>query len=249
VRIIVIVMRLRYIYISSWLLLTAIAMPGFLSAQETIPADTLESNENNIVISDTISRKKFISRLEFSIDYFKLISLAMPTELKYEGSFGLVTKFNIGIILEAGYGEKTPEDYIRNGEYKVYGNYARLGLNYHFPYLPGVFFIIGANYATSRYQDEATFSIESSLWDDFNGSFERNNLEAQWTEITLGSESKWKSNFYFGFTFRLRVMISQDNFSLVEVYSIPGYGRTFMKSVPAINLYFKYMLNFDKKAE
>lgn len=242
-------MRLRYIYISSWLLLMAISIPGFLSAQEAAPADTLGSKEEIITISDTVSSKKFISRLEFSVDYLKLISFVMPTELKYEGSFGLVTKFNIGLIFEAGYGEKTPEDYIKNGKYKVSGNYARLGLNYHLSYLEGVYFIIGANYATSRYQDEATFTIESSLWDDFNGSFQRNDLEAQWTEIMLGSESRWKSNFYFGFTFRIRVMISQDNFSLVEVYSIPGYGRSFMKAVPAMNLYFKYMLNFDKKKE
>jgi hypothetical protein len=97
-----------------------------------------------------------------------------------------------------------------------------------------------------QYQDEAVFSILSSMWDDFEDGFQRTDLEASWAELILGSESSWKGNLYFGFTFRLRFLIQADNFTTFEVYSVPGYGRTFDNFVPALNLYIKYFIPFGK---
>jgi hypothetical protein len=119
-------------------------------------------------------------------------------------------------------------------------------MNYVFPFNPGTNFFIGARYGMSNYQDEATYTIESSLWDPYEDSFSRTGLSAQWVEVVAGTEEQFKGNLYFGFIFRFRAMISLDNFSPFEVYAVPGYGRTMDKTIPALNLYIKYMIRFER---
>lgn len=187
-----------------------------------------------------------IRRLEISLDYLKLVSFVMPSETKMEGGFAIITKPNVGISIEIGYGARMPEDHFKNAEYKVDGMYGRAGLSYHIPFNPTTNLFIGAKYGMSSYQDEATYTIESGLWDPYQDSFQRTGLSARWAEMIAGSESRFKGNFYFGFMIRFRVMISQDNFEPLEVFSVPGYGRALDKTIPALNLYIKYMINFEK---
>jgi len=218
------------------------------SSRNTVDAESniFTQRTDSSGINDTL-RIPFIRRIELSFDYSKLVSFALPNENKIEGGLAIVTKPNIGISLEFGYGEKMPEEHFKNADYKVTGLYGRAGISYHAPFNPGTNFIIGAKYGMSNYQDEATYTIESSLWDPFVDSFKRTDLSARWVEFILGSESKFKGNFYFGFIFRFRALISHDNFSPFEVFSIPGYGRTLDKTIPALNLYIKYMINFGNR--
>ena len=202
-----------------------------------------ENDSTEISSQDTLSHPT-IQSIEVYIDYLKLIGMAFPNEKKAEVGLKIVTGINLGLFLEAGYALKTPEDYIYNGSYEVNGYYGRLGLSYNYGFLPDVNFFAGFNYALSKYEDEATVIIESSLWDDYSEKYTRENLEAQWTEIIIGSESRWKSNFFLGFMFRFRIMIDHDNFSPIEVYTIPGYGRSFAKTVPSLNLFIKYRIGF-----
>jgi hypothetical protein len=106
--------------------------------------------------------------------------------------------------------------------------------------------MIGAMYGYSMYQDKATYHIESALWDDYQDGFTRQNLTGEWVELVAGSESSFRGSFYFGFLVRFRVLIRHDNFSPFEVFAIPGYGRTMDKTLPALNLYIKYMIDFGK---
>lgn len=242
-------MKHRYIYIFSGLVILLVSLNRISLGQETL-ADTVTTQtlaEDSPAL-DTLSGKSSQNRnrFEISVDYLKLVSLAFPNELKMEGSMGYISRFNIGINAEFGYGEKTPDDFYKNAEYKVYGYYGRIGVSYYYPYNPGVNFIIGAKYAMSQYQDEADFAILSSMWDDYHDSFERTDLNANWAELVLGSESSVKGNLYFGFYLRFRILIEADNFDLFEVYSVPGYGRTFDNFVPVLNLYIKYLIPFGK---
>ena len=191
-------------------------------------------------------RPRSYNRFEIGFDYLKLLPFLFPEETKMEANLGFISKFNIGINVEAGYGEKTPDDFYKNADYKAYGYYARAGLSYYYPFNPTTNFIIGVKYAMSQYQDEATFSILSSLWDDYEDGFQRDGLEASWVELTLASEAAKWGNLYFGFTFRLRFLIEADNFDPFEVYFVPGYGRTFDTFVPALNLYVKYVIPFGR---
>lgn len=187
-----------------------------------------------------------IRRLEISLDYLKLVSFALPSETKMEGGLAIITKPNIGISFEFGYAAKMPEEHFKNAEYRVEGFYGRAGLSYHYPFDPNTNFFLGAKYGMSNYQDEATYTIESSLWTPYEDSFERTGLSGQWVEFIAGSESRFKGNFFFGFIFRFRALISHDNFTPLEVFSVPGYGRTMDKTIPAVNLYIKYMINFER---
>ena len=264
-------MRLRYIFISSIILLMLSGVFSWSLAQEkqaesdsvqieAVPElgelqqnvqepelqDKAEMEKAAMAESDSTRGSGSRNRLEITFDYLKLVSLASKTETKMEGGLGYISKINVGINLEVGYGEKTPEDFYKNAEYKVYGYYGRAGISYYYPYNPGVNFIIGAKYAMAQYQDEATFSVLSTLWDDLNGDFQREELEASWAEFILGTESSVKGILYFGFVFRMRFLIQADNFTPFEVYSIPGYGRTFDTIVPALNLYIKIQIPFGK---
>lgn len=253
-------MKQRFTYIFSSLFLLMGGLDSGLWAQEFPAADSIRVEQPADVqgmsevaepdagreVEDTIHVAGSRNRFEISFDYLKLVSLVSKEEFKMEGGLGYISKLNIGINLEIGYGEKTPDDYYKNAEYKVYGYYGRAGLSYYYPYNPGVNFIIGARYAMSRYQDEAYFSVLSSLWDDYNGAFQRDDLEASWAEFILGTESSVRGILYFGFIFRMRFLIQADNFPTFEVYSIPGYGRTFDTIVPALNLYVKLQIPFSK---
>ncbi len=215
--------------------------PDTLDRQSTKP-DSLDQVSG----SDTISYP-FFNRLEFKIDYLKLVSFALDTENKAEAGLGLILGRGFGINTEMGYGEKTPENHFENADYKVSGYYGRVGFSYHLEYNPGTNFFIGAKFGLSHYQDEATYTIESPLWDNFTGTIERSGLQGKWVEIAGGSESRYKGNFFLGFTFRFRALIDHDNFSPLEVFAIPGYGRTMDKTLPALNLHIKYILDFTSR--
>ena len=197
----------------------------------------------NLGLDDTLTHRT-IQSIELYIDYLKLMGMAFPSQKKAEMGVKILTGIYLGLFFEGGYALITPEDYIYNGAYEVTGYYGRLGVSYNYEFLPNANFYAGLSYAQSRYEDEATIQIQSSLWDDYNQKYTRQSLEAQWAEVILGSESRWKGNFYLGFMVRLRLMISNDNFTPIEVYTIPGYGRSFSKAVPALNLYIKYRIGF-----
>jgi len=240
------VMRRRYIFTFSCILLISCAVISVSRGQEISAQDTAEVDVQSDEPETSDSGKSF-NRFEITLDYLKLLTFAFPEETKLEAGIGFISKVNIGINVEVGYGEKLPEDFYKNADYKVYGYYGRAGLSYYFPFKPGANLIIGVKYAMSQYQDEATFSILSSMWDDYADNFQRTDLEASWAELILGSESSVAGNLYLGFTFRMRFLIQADNFTTFEVYSIPGYGRTFDNFVPALNLYVKYYIPFGKR--
>jgi hypothetical protein len=221
----------------------SIAGPSEEITTEVLQAISSEPDPDSVAENVKIP---VIRRLEFSLDYLKLVSFALPAETKMEGGLAIITKPNIGISLEFGYAAKMPEEHFKNAEYQVDGLYGRAGLSYHYPFDPNTNFFLGAKYGMSNFQDEATFSIESSLWTPYEDSFKRTGLSGQWVEFIAGSESRFKGNFYFGFIFRFRALISHDDFTPLNVYAVPGYGRTMDKTIPALNLYIKYMLNFEK---
>jgi len=257
--------RSRYIFSVSFLILLLIFFQAVGQEETPAPVDSTESDSVIDDVADSVAYEveeaasdavevedgvvRSYNRFEIGIDYLKLLTLLFSTETKMEAGLGFISKINVGINLEVGYGEKTPDDFYKNAEYKAYGYYGRAGISYYYPFNPEVNFIIGVKYARSQYQDEATFSILSSLWDDYEDGFKREDLEASWAELILGSESAVWGNLFFGFTFRLRFLIQADNFDPFEVYFIPGYGRIFDNFVPALNLYVKYVIPFGKGSE
>ena len=247
------VMRPRFQYIFS-LLFTLLPAAG-LQAQEVdslmqetdAPSLELQSHVQHStdsldsLVSQPVDTSKFIKLADIYLDYGKLVTMPFSFETKAEMGIGMYFRFNFGLNVEAGYGAKYPEDAYKNSDYSVKGYYGRIGLNYHYTYAPGVHLYLGAKYGYSMYEDGGTYELGSDTWGNYSDSFKRTNLQANWFEIIGGSERRWKGNFYLGFVVRVRVLMNYDTFTPIDVYAIPGYGRTMDKSIPALNLYIKYI--------
>ena len=210
-------------------------------------------SKNEITEADSLIAKKFLSGLEFAIDYGKLLTLWTEFESKYEG--GINVRFFERIVLagEFGFAELNPLKAYDNAlYYKVTGSYGRLGLDYYTAYDPKSFYYAGLRYGMSMFEDEGQFLIDSDYWEDYQEGFGSKDITATWMELVLGTETYLKigkgktespkSNLLLGWKFRLRFLMDFENREEPRIYSIPGYGRTFDKTVPALNLYLKYRI-------
>jgi len=204
------------------------------------------ADSTNVSKADSghIKKNPFIKRVEFSLDYLKLLSLPSKFEKKAEVGTGFYLRYNFGLNVEMGYGKLTPQDAYKNSDYTSEGFYGRLGINYLYEYQPGIWIYLGVKYGQSHFYDKGTYTIQTPLWNDYTQSYKRTNLKADWTEILIGSESTWKGNFNLGFMARYRILMEYPSFDDIEVYSIPGYGKTMQSSHLAITLYIKYVIGF-----
>jgi len=106
-------------------------------------------------------------------------------------------------------------------------------------------------FAHADFMDHVNINIASELWDDVDESFTRENLEANWLELIVNTEAPllkfeqgFFSNLYWGVRYRLRILISDITRDDFDVYAIPGYGKTYSRVVPAVNLFLKYRIDF-----
>lgn len=186
------------------------------------------------------------------IDYGKFFTLPSNFETKYEGGIHLLINEKFPFIVEVGTATLTPESAYANGSYESTGNYFRVGT--------GIVTAIDAKnniglslrYASSTFDEKGQYTIESESGkqDDYVQNIDRKNLSATWYEIVLFSERKiifrnkekkernWNP-LSIGFNLRLRILGEYDSFNSVDVYAIPGYGRSFDKAIPAANLFLK----------
>jgi hypothetical protein len=179
---------------------------------------------------------------EIWVDYGKIALYATEFESKLEGGF--LWRFGkIAPVFIAGYSQLTPSQAIKNGEYTSEGYYFRTGLEYFLSINRKNRLILGLRYALAEFEDDGNYVISSDLWPDETGFFQRSDLSASWAELIIGSEmtlseSRWIAGGYFS----LRAMIDRDEFDLLDIYAIPGYGRTTDKTIPALQLYIKFSL-------
>ncbi len=211
---------LKYIF-STYLAL----LPLLVSGQET----------------DSVSAKPKIS-FDIALDYGKIFTLPSGFEKKMEIAAGITIKDKLQVIGELGYGQLTPDDAIKNGSYESSGIYYRAGLAYGGEIVPKNYLALGFMYGTSNFEDQGTIIIESEVWADNLIDFHHPGLTATWYEIILISERQMNDRIFLGSKFRLRKLLNFNNDYEPEVYSIPGYGRTFDNSIPAFNLFVKYRL-------
>jgi hypothetical protein len=209
----------------------------------TIP-DTLDMEagyQPELVNKDSIVYP-FFSSAAVLYDYGKLIGLALDTESKYELGVQFEFKNRLIFIGEFGMATLEPNGAYQNGSYISKGNYFRVGLGWKIDMNPKNNFYFSLRYASASFEDSGEINITSTsgLYDRYVEVFRRNDLAATWYEFVLSSEMKAWKGLYLGFHFRLRIMDKYDLQSPLDVYSIPGYGRTFDATIPALNLYVKY---------
>ena len=194
------------------------------------------------------------SKSNFSIilatDYGKLVTTAAKLDSRYEFNLGIQFTKHIRFTADYGYAQLSPSNAIENGIYISTGNYYRAGLDYLINISPKTHLSLGSMYASSAFIDEGAVEIKSEIWPSLNERFERDGFSANWVEFVLTSESSifnketgFISNLYWGIKVRLRIMIEKPTPEQLDIYAIPGFGRTFNNLVPALNLFAAYKIN------
>lgn len=218
------------------------------------PSDTAEDS----IKTEEVSRKKPIN-LAFHVDYGKLMTLPFDFENKSEAGLILELFENVELVGEYGYWDKTSNQAIENGTYNATGSYYRFGAGFTFPFnTPGNRIGLGFRYANSTFDDAGTYFIAATdnLAGEFSDSFDRRNLSATWISGVITSvgqlklrktvpESPLNRMFRIGLQLRWRFLLQNDRFGdpanpeVIEVYTIPGYGRTLADSNLALNFFIR----------
>jgi len=245
----------RLLFISS-LLLTFIchAQVDSLATDSTIvaPVDSVQSDSSRINIADSLSivekDSSFINARLFTpsiyIDYGKLLTIPTDFETKYEGGIELLIKERFQLIGEIGMATITPEGAYSNGTYESDGMYYRVGLGFIGRRDAKSNIGISARYASSTFDETGRIFIESAsgVQENFVLNINRTGLTAQWWELMVYTDQrllKESDLLWLGLNLRLRVLYEYDEQEAVDVYAIPGYGRTFDKTIPAANFFIK----------
>lgn len=175
------------------------------------------------------------------LDYGKLFTIPANLETKYEGGLELLYKEKFPLIVEVGQATLSPEGAYSNGTYESQGVYYRIGAGYYSQFKVKNKIGLTVRYASSTFSEDGRISIESpsGLQGTFIQSIERKDLKATWYEVVLYSDQKLSELFSIGLNLRLRILADYDQQAPVDVYSIPGYGRSFDKTIPAANFFLK----------
>lgn len=226
-----------------------------IRAQET---DSLTVVTDSVSVEETSGKRPL--NFAFHLDYGKVLTLPFDFENKVEGGVVLEILEHIELVGEYGYWDKTSKQAIENGTYNSTGNYFRAGLGFTFPFnTPGNRIGIGFRYGSSQFDDEGSYTIDptDNLSSEFSDSFARQNLSATWISGVLTSvgqlklkksvpESPLNRMFRIGLQLRWRFLLERDRFGdpsnpeVIEVYTIPGYGRTLADTNMALNFFIRF---------
>lgn len=114
-------------------------------------------------------------------------------------------------------------------DYKANGTYYRLGMNYNMlnyqHRLDRNIFYIGARYAFSIYNQQASNVALENEWGEYETSFPKENLNHHWIEAVMGMRGEIFKNLYLGYTIRVKIKLSGSDFNNLTPYFIPGYGK------------------------
>ncbi len=212
-----------------------------------VPLDsTLLTDKRKVKVPKDTIQYPVVSALSVYFDYPKLFSFFTEAENKAEVGFQIQLFKHFLLGMELGRGRIRPANFYKNANYEVSGNYARFGFGYTKTLGAKSRLNFGFNYGSSFFNDKANIEIESvsGLFNGLEEPLKRTSLKGDWFEITFGTESHLGRNLYLGFIGRLRILNDYDSFEPLDVFTIPGYGRTFDNSIPAINMYIKYKIQF-----
>ena len=234
-------------------ILCACLLSQYVSAQDqSIPTfddtDSLQivSKDTEVLPPDTttIPEAPFFSAISIKWDYGKTIGLVLEREDKYEGALEFVFRDRFILALEGGFADLRPRRAFENADYNVRGVYGRVGFDYRLNPRGNFNTFAGVRYGRAFFDEEGTFFINNSLFNQFQETFVRNDQEAEWFEIVIGSESDLIKNVRLGFNLRLKFLNGFENFEPIELFTIPGFGLTSFTIYPALNLYARYTINF-----
>jgi len=224
-----------------------------ISDSTFLQSDSLLVKSDSTMVQDTLTSQstgesvvlKKRQGLEIFIDYGKILTI--PTDFERKIEVGLGYRINDKIVPQIHFGVATLEPRVafNNAVYRSEGSYGTVGINYLGRIDPSSYMYIGAQYGISSFEESYSYIIANPIWPDFTDGASRTGLTASWVAIVIGSEKETGiENLMVGGEFTLRVLLDYEEFSPVDTYAIPGYGRTADNTLPAINVYLKYLIAF-----
>ncbi len=188
------------------------------------------------------STKTKQSGIELSFDYGKVFTLASDFESKWSAGVGYRYKNKLMLSVNAGMATLDPQNAFENGTYHSEGQFGSVSINYIITIRPGNYLYFGSGYGVSMYKDSYSYTISNSIWPDATTTQSRQELQADWAFINIGSEKSLSiKGLFLGGVFSIRKLLNYDEFEPIDTYAIPGYGRTSDSTVPALNVYIKYL--------
>ncbi|MEM6735814.1 MAG: DUF6048 family protein [Bacteroidota bacterium] len=241
---------------SSLLLFTIICLAQEADSLSANPVDSLALADiepsldslESASLSDSIAKKKrrFIAPA-FYLDIGKLMTIPLAIETKYEGGFELIFLERFPVGIEIGSATLAPNGAFSNGTYESTGTYYKVGTGYVDRYDARHDIGLTFRYAASAFDENGRIFIDSpsETQDSFIQDIDRTDLTAKWWEVGIYSDSqllKGSELLRYGIFLQLRILRSYDAQEDIDVYAIPGYGRSFDKTVPSVNFFIKLKL-------
>ena len=190
--------------------------------------------------ADTLAYKRKIVPSIY-IDFGKLLTLPGKQETKYEGGIELLFLEKFPLIMEAGFAILNPDQAFSNGTYESRGTYFRVGTGFYSQFSPKNTIGFTLRYGSGLFRESALIQLKSASGAQGTTTIPITHagLSASWFETVIYSDKKINKHMAIGLNIRLRVLIEYNEQRPIDVYSIPGYGRSFDKSIPAVNLFLK----------
>lgn len=212
---------------------------------QSMVVDSVATTDSTMISQeDTIKvQRKFLTISPY-LDLSKLLTIPTDFETKYEAGLELRFSERFSVYAEAGSATTSPREAYTNGTYESSGNYYRIGLGYVGPLDQEHDIGLSFRYGSATFDEDGRIFISSpsGVQGDLVEKITRTGLSAKWWEIVLYSDKKLLENsnlLWLGLHLRLRILASYDAQDTPDVYGIPGYGRAFDKTIPAVNFFLK----------
>lgn len=206
------------------------------SAATSIQTESVELPEDTIA---SVPLRTLIPSIY--IDYGKLLTIPLATETKYEVGVEFLIKEKVPLIFEVGMATLNPTKVYANGTYEAEGVYYRFGSGIYSQWQTKNKLGLTFKYGVSSFDETAVLKTENTINipRTLSDSYERTNISASWMEFGVYTDRSINRFLAIGMNLRFRYLLDYDRQTPDDVYAIPGYGRSFDQSIPAVNLFLK----------
>ncbi len=90
-------------------------------------------------------------------------------------------------------------------------------------------------------QQSPRYTIIDDYWGNYTGDIGLSTVVSHYIDLVAGIRTQVFKNFFMGWTFRLKVLMSSNSKTVLEPYSIPGYGKGDVN----VNMGFTYTLEYQ----
>lgn len=137
-----------------------------------------------------------------------------------------------------------------NVDYSMKGNFIRIGPEVNFLRSDKQLnsFTFGLRYAWSSFSETVTGIIEEDNWGAVPVSFDIQNNQSNWVEMTTGIQVRLIKGLFTGYVLRFRFLRSGSQPDVpFEPYYVPGYGLAARENTWGFRYYILYRFQWSKK--